>query len=76
MKRRLSYICLVIFVVSLAVCGTSLAQRAMENTEEFQEKVEQQVEDASLRQPSGGEGYIEWQDDASSGSQQSGESQR
>ena len=71
MNRRLVYICLAAFTVSLAVCGTSSAQRAMENAEEFQEKVEQQVEDESLRRQTSGQGDIEWQDNASSDCQQS-----
>lgn len=62
------FMCISAFVISLAVCPTAMAQRGLENAEEFTQKVVEQAESESTRQPSNTDNEIKWQDETSSDS--------
>ncbi|GEM_PF-4774028 len=75
-NRKLMYSCIAVFLVSLVICVSSPAQRAIENADQFAEKAVEQAEDGNVRAPSNSNAQIEWDDTKVSGGPQAHESQQ
>lgn len=67
-KRNFAFVCIAALALNIGICATAIAQRGLENSEEFTRKVVSEAEDESMRQPSSSDNSdnddIEWQDSA------------